>query len=260
MGTSRRVFLGLVAATPLLTRPVTAYAVEGYASYSEIYRDPALAEGVDWGRRMLRHGAFGRTVVFAPHGGGIEPGTSELCLAVAGYHPATLAASGAVHDYWMFEGLRASGNSALHVTSTGCDDHYARSLAAGALNAVALHGCTVTEAERNWRPLPDQACALVGGASAELRSRVVSALGGAGISAVDASSHPSLDGTDPGNIVNRTLPGAGVQVELTTPLRAGMFTTNTGAQRKHTTTPLFWDFVGAVRSAIAAREATQPIL
>jgi phage replication-related protein YjqB (UPF0714/DUF867 family) len=253
------VFLGLMAATPLLTGVRTAQAAT-YATYSEIYRDAALHEGVDWGRRMLRHAAFGRTAVFAPHGGGIEPGTSELCLAVAGYHPATLQASGAVHDYWVFEGLRSSGNAELHVTSTGCDDHYARSLAGGALNAVALHGCSVTEAERNWRPLPDQACALVGGANADLRARVISALVAAGISAVDASSHPTLDGGDAGNIVNRTLLGAGVQLETTTPLRNGMFTTNTGAQRKNTTTRLFWDFTNAVRSAIAAQEATQEVL
>jgi phage replication-related protein YjqB (UPF0714/DUF867 family) len=260
MGTSRRVFLGLVAATPLLTRAVTACAAAGYATYTDLYRDPALREGVDWGRRMRRHPEFGRTVVFAPHGGGIEPGTSELTLAIAGYHPASLQPSGTVHDHWMFEGLRASGNTELHVTSTGCDDHYARSLAAGALNAVALHGCSVTEAERDWRPLPDPACALVGGANAELRGRVVTALTAANISAVDASSHPTLDGTDAGNIVNRTLLAAGVQVETTTPLRAGMFTTNTAAQRKNTTTPLFWDFVAALRSAIAEQEATQQIL
>jgi phage replication-related protein YjqB (UPF0714/DUF867 family) len=260
MGTSRRVFLGLTAATPLLVHAVAACAAAGYATYSDIYRDPALHEGVDWGRRMLRHPQFGRTSVFAPHGGGIEPGTSELCLAIAGYHPATLQASGAVHDYWMFEGLRSSGNTELHVTSTGCDDHHARSLAAGALNAVAVHGCTVTEAERNWQPLPNQACALVGGANADLRARVITALTGAGISAVDASSHPTLDGGDPRNIVNRTLLGAGVQVEMTTPLRNGMFTTNTAAQRKHTTTPLFWDFTTAMRAAITGLEATQEIL
>ncbi|MEV6235978.1 poly-gamma-glutamate hydrolase family protein [Lentzea sp. NPDC051838] len=258
MGTSRRVFLGLMAATPLLSA-TTAHAA-GYATYSDLYRDPALREGVDWGRRIQRHTQFGRTAVFAPHGGGIEPGTSELCLAIAGYHPATLQPSGAVHDYWMFEGLRSSGNTALHVTSTGCDDHYARSLAAGALNAVALHGCTVTEAERDWRPLPDQACALVGGANTDLRTRVIDALSSAGIAAVDASSHPDLDGGDSTNIVNRTLLAAGVQVETTTPLRAGMFTTNTAAQRKNTTTQLFWDFTDAVREAIAGLETTQRIL
>ncbi|MFS8099120.1 poly-gamma-glutamate hydrolase family protein [Lentzea alba] len=260
MGTSRRVFLGLIAATPLLTRATTTAQAAGYATYSDLYRDPALREGVDWGRRMLRHTAFGRTAVFAPHGGGIEPGTSELCLAIAGYHPATLQPSGQTHDHWMFEGLRSSGNTELHVTSTGCDDHYARSLAAGALNAVALHGCSVTEAERNWRPLPDPACALVGGANTDLRTRVINALTGAGIAAVDASTHPTLDGGAPGNIVNRTLLGAGVQVETTTPLRAGMFTTNTAAQRKNTTTQLFWDFTTAMRAAVAGLEATQPIL
>ncbi|MCM4084720.1 poly-gamma-glutamate hydrolase family protein [Paractinoplanes hotanensis] len=58
----------------------------------------------------------------ALHGGGIEPGTSELFLAIAGYHPAGGATGGPVHDYWMFEGIRSSGNAALHITSASCDD------------------------------------------------------------------------------------------------------------------------------------------
>ncbi|GAA0621718.1 poly-gamma-glutamate hydrolase family protein [Kribbella sandramycini] len=102
-----------------------------------------------------------RTVILAPHGGGIswydgswlpfafsvsETGTSELCLAIAGYHPADLTPSGPLHDYWMFEGLLASGNGDLHVKSTNCDDHTARSLAAGALNAIGLHGCKPDQA------------------------------------------------------------------------------------------------------------------
>src|SRR5258708_29061474 len=84
-----------------------------------------------------------KTTILAPHGGGIEPGTSELCLAVAGYHPASLPqipAAGVTYDYWIFEGLRDSGNPELHVTSTGCDDGVAVSLCAGSLNALALHG------------------------------------------------------------------------------------------------------------------------
>jgi phage replication-related protein YjqB (UPF0714/DUF867 family) len=52
-------------------------------------------------------------------------------------------------------------------------------------------------------------------------------------------------------MVNRTFSKGGAQLELTTPLRAAMFGTNTAAQRKHTTTPLFWNFVTAVRQALS---------
>ena len=102
---------------------------------TELYADPDLAEGIDWARRFRIHERFDdspartaegpRTVILAPHGGGIERGTSELCLAVAGYHPANLPITppaGVTYDYWMFEGIRPDDNKDLHVTSTGCDD------------------------------------------------------------------------------------------------------------------------------------------
>ncbi|WP_203897363.1 poly-gamma-glutamate hydrolase family protein [Virgisporangium aliadipatigenens] len=242
---------GGAAFVPVLPA-VRASAADRYPSYTALYADPELVAGVDYGRRIRRHaasetGAWPSTVVLAPHGGGIEPGTSELCLAVAGYRPADLTpGGGAVHDHWMFEGLRSSGNAALHVTSTHCDDPQALSLCGGARRAVSLHGCSPTQAG-----LPEgTAAVLVGGRDAGLKQALLGAFGAAGFDARDAAAVPGLDGDDPANIVNRTLSGGGAQLELTTPLRGAMFTTNTRAGRPHTTTTTFWSFVAAVRAAL----------
>ncbi|MEV4703447.1 poly-gamma-glutamate hydrolase family protein [Actinoplanes sp. NPDC049316] len=251
----------------LETRPRPAAAADTYGSNTELYA--AETEGVDYGRRYRRHAAFDdsqaaavalpETVIMALHGGGIEPGTSELCLAVAGYHPATMAGTASLHDYWMFEGLRAQGNAELHVTSVHCDDPVAELLVAGARRAVSLHGCTPAQA---GLPSGDAPGVVVGGRDTALKARLTATIAAAGltvtaggrevpVAVVDGATRPALDGDDPANIVNRTYSNGGAQLELTTPLRAAMFGTNTAAQRKNTTTPLFWSFVTAVRQALA---------
>jgi phage replication-related protein YjqB (UPF0714/DUF867 family) len=216
-----------------------------------------LAEGVDYGRRYRRHAAFDDspgetpplpgTLILAPHGGGIEPGTSELCLAVAGYHPATMVAAEPAYDFWMFEGLRPAGNSELHVTSIHCDDPVAEPLCAGARVALSLHGCTPAQAGLS----AGTAAVLVGGRDGDLHDRLLSAYAAAGFTAIDAAGRPDLGGTDPRNIVNRTFHLRGAQLELTTPLREAMFEVFTAAQRKHTTTAVFWQFVAATRQTLA---------
>jgi phage replication-related protein YjqB (UPF0714/DUF867 family) len=191
------------------------------------------------------------TVVLALHGGGVEPGTSELCLAVAGYHPADLSpvpAGGPVYDYWMFEGIRSTHNSELHVTSTHCDDPVGWSLCRGARRAVSLHGCTPAQA----RVPAGTSAVLVGGLDTGLKNALLAAYAGVGIIAIDASGNPDLAGTDPDNIVNRTITGAGAQLELTAPMRTAMFTTNTRPPPWHTTTAAFWRFVEATRAALTS--------
>ncbi|MFE6748123.1 poly-gamma-glutamate hydrolase family protein [Kitasatospora purpeofusca] len=254
----------VVAATP-------AHAADAYASNTALYSDPALTEGVDYGRRSRRHlvddqnpaarAGIVRTTVIAPHGGGIEGGTSELCLAVAGYHPADLAptpAAGPVHDFWMFEGLRSSGNSALHVTSTHCDDTVARAMCAGSLNVLSLHGCTAAQAGLE----AGAAAVLVGGLNPTFRQYLMEQFAAAGIRAVTASGEEEIAGISPENICNRSLLGMGAQLETTTELRAAMFAPgrNTRTERAANTLPLFWAFTNAVRTAVQRLEATQPVL
>jgi phage replication-related protein YjqB (UPF0714/DUF867 family) len=243
--------------------------LDTYGSNTALYQDPNLVETVDYARRWRRHELFddgladhcavARTTVIAPHGGGIEFGSSELCLAIAGYHPATLAVvpgTGITYDYWMFEGLRRSDNGVLHVTSINCDDGVALSLCAGSLNALALHGCTTLQAG-----LPDEAEAvLVGGRNADLKLRLLEEFAAAKLDAIDADGHDDLNGDDVRNIVNRTRLGMGGHLEITAPMRLAMFGRNTRPQRKDTTTEVFWEFVAACRNALARLEAGQVIL
>ncbi|WHT18388.1 poly-gamma-glutamate hydrolase family protein [Crossiella sp. CA-258035] len=258
---SRRAFLGLVAATAIpaaAARP--ASAADKYPSNTALYADPGLVEGIDYARRYRRHEQFDDsltqkfpfpgTTILAPHGGGIEAGTSELCHAVAGYHPGTLQPApeaGPRHDLWMFEGIRPTHNAELHVTSAHCDDPVALSLCAGARRALGLHGCSPAQLG-----LPEGAWAvLVGGRDEPFRRALLTRLGAAGFQVVDGAVHPTLSGQEPANIANRTLRGAGGQLELTTGLRDAMFTINTRPERRNTTTLVFWNFVAAVRVAIA---------
>lgn len=240
-----------------------------YCSYTDLYADPLLVEGEDYGRRFRRHERFDdddltqrdgpvKTAVIAPHGGGIETGTSELCLAVAGYDPATLEVDppgGVTYDYWMFEGLRSEGNAELHVTSSGCDDGVARSLCGGALNALALHGCTTEAAGQQ----EGKQIVLIGGRNQTLKQYLLEAFALENLAAIDALGVRALNGDDAGNIANRTLLGMGGQLELTTPLRLAMFKVNTRPRRKHTTTSVFRAFVVACRAALARLEAEQVV-
>lgn len=244
-----------------------AATADTYGSNTELYADPELAEGVDYVRRYQRHGltydprvdgeALVRTAVIALHGGGIETGTSELCLAIAGYHPATLLPAEArtpLFDYWMFEGVRTSGNTELHVTSTHCDDPVALALCGGARRAVSLHG--FSPEKTGYPDLPkDTSVALVGGRDTAFKQILREELAAKRIDARDAAAYPDLAGESPENIVNKTISGMGAQLELSTTLRESMFRVNSREKRKSTTLEPFWAFSGAVRAAILRVEA-----
>ncbi|WP_327237148.1 poly-gamma-glutamate hydrolase family protein [Streptomyces sp. NBC_01317] len=269
--TSRRTVLAALA-TAAVSGSVTAgqaravVAVEDhYASSTDLYTRLAGREGTDFARRYRRHERvdsslgsvfpYGRTVVMAPHGGGIETGTSELCLAIAGYHPATLAplpGGGALHDYWMFEGLLDAGNGDLHITSSHIDDRVALSLAAGSLNVVSLHGCRPDQA---GAPVSRPEAVVVGGRNATFKQYLHDELRAAGFQTIDGSAVPDLAGVDPENLCNRTLLGKGGQLELTTDLRRSMFGTFTRAGRAGSTNEIFDAFTAAVRTAVTRLEA-----
>ncbi|MET9320316.1 poly-gamma-glutamate hydrolase family protein [Streptomyces sp. NPDC003038] len=308
-GASRRTLLtGLVAAAagaPVLSglSAGTAYAgsandkyPSNTAMYQEFLASPEETdgEGYDFARRYKRHEMtdlskseahpYGLTTVLAIHGGGIEPGTSELCLGIAGYdpHPKPTAPDGSpvpfprimfpgepVYDFWMFEGLRTKGtnpdgtpkppNSELHVTSIHCDDPVAESMVAGSRNTVSLHGCTWDDAypEATRPDLADRRGVIVGGRSEILRGALDRHLRGAGFQIFPGTT--AVNGNDERNICNRTLHGAGgAQLELTRELRDSFFGDASSATRRgETRNADFSRFVKACRAAIAECESAQ---
>ncbi|MFI7367384.1 poly-gamma-glutamate hydrolase family protein [Streptomyces sp. NPDC050149] len=259
-----------VAGGPLLTgiaaTPAAAAGGDLHTSNSDLYAK--AVEGQDFARRYKRHEAFDNdkattplprlTSVLAIHGGGIEMGTSELCLGIAGYRPDTLApvTTGApVHDYWMLEGLRSSNNGELHVTASHCDDPVARSMAAGSANVLSLHGCTAAQA---GAPTGRPEAVVVGGLNTRFRQLLSAKLSGAGFQVLGGDPE-AIDGDLPENICNRTLTGeGGGQLEITTELRQSLFGNFSGASNRAATTNAdFWEFANACRDAIAAMEAEQ---
>jgi hypothetical protein len=170
-----------------------------YPSMRALYADPMNVEGTTYGKRWKRHewiqlveaqaidNPETEKVVLAIHGGGIEGGTSEVSLAVAGFHPAAFAQATdglGFHDLWIFEGLLSSCNSNLHVTSTEYDDPIALELVQNARRCISLHGFGDADAGGKNQ---------IGGLDSELKSIVLEELTAAGIPAHIATD-PQLNG------------------------------------------------------------------
>ncbi len=182
-------------------------------------------------------------IVMAIHGGGIETGTSEIALATAGYHPATLAPSVdgyGLHELWLFEGLLPSGNGDLHVTASHYDEPIATELVENTRRCISLHGCA--DAQANGK--------IQLGLDHELRDIVLEELVAVGIPA-EITMDRMLDGSLPDNIANKTKIGGCAQLEMGTSYRRSLFGTNTRPQRKNTTNAQFWLLVGALRTSMS---------
>ncbi|MFF4156182.1 poly-gamma-glutamate hydrolase family protein [Streptomyces sp. NPDC001678] len=286
--TRRSLLTGLAAAAVSVPVGATATATaapaataaprdELFASNTELYASPLFKEGTDWARRYRRTGldtvpGHSRatpplTSVVAPHGGNLEDGTSELCLAIAGYapeDPMTRSGSGGpAYDYWMFEVLATESRTVqqMHVTSTHCDDPAALAVVGGSRHAVSVHGC------KNPGGSGTQKLIQIGGRDATLKKNLYDALRdrlGSGVTLTLPDG--GLDGDEPLNICNRTYSGAGGQLEVSTDLRRAMFgdfaspatRAATYGRAADGTAAHYWDgFVTAVREAIARTEQTE---
>jgi len=155
----------------------------------------AEREGVDFDI-VCRHKPS-PVAVIAPHGGEIEPGTSEIAAAIAGDE----------FNFYCFEGRKPKGNTALHITSSNFDEPRCLDLISSCDRVVAVHGCR-----------KGKLTAFMGGRDAELRDSIRDRLEASGFRAAFASN-ADLQGVSPRNICNKGRRRCGAQLEVSRDLR-----------------------------------------
>ena len=136
-------------------------------------------------------------LIMAPHGGKIEPTTEVIAEAIAG----------TAYSFYSLEGLRADGNSVLHIESHLFDEPRALQAVEEADIVVTVHGQIDQKNE----------FVMVGGLHERLRSEIKQQLEAVGFPTRPPTE--GLTGTDPMNICNRGKWKQGVQLEVSRRVR-----------------------------------------
>ncbi len=197
--------------------------VDTYYDYKELFASTIY--GRDY--VVLRREGASRYVIMAPHGGGIEPGTSAIADSVAGHQ----------HAFYAFKGIKPTGNRGLHLTSNRFDEPIGLQWAAKAEIVLTIHGCRGSAAG-----------VYVGGRHKALAAQLADRLNTAGFQA-EITRRPGLGGLHRDNICNRGERGMGVQLEITRGLREKMFF-HLNRRAVRTKTGVFDQFVTAVQKAL----------
>ena len=196
--------------------------IDKYVNYEELRNREKLNKDyrISWRKGKTN------SIIIAPHGGNIEPGTTELADAIAGK----------IHSFYTFEGVKPTTNSELHITSTSFDEPQGIKLVKESTNVLALHGCTGGDE-----------MVYVGGLDKALKENIQKKLVQSGFRTGE-HDNPELQGMNPYNICNRGKKGQGVQLELSAGLRKKMFY-SLRAKDRDKKTEVFEKFVLAVINA-----------
>lgn len=162
-----------------------------------------------------------RCLLVAPHGGGIEPGTSELLRAISGLGD---------WAWYEFAGFLRNGNQEkLHIASTLFDEPTLLALLPRTNFVLTLHGANDTS---------DQV-AYVGGRWEAGRATITAMINAAtathGIHAMEAPAH--LRGAEPTNLTNRGKLGYGIQLEFSRAARNLLFPPDCSRQARGRRSP-----------------------
>ena len=172
--------------------------MDKYENFSELHS--LEVEGKDF-RIEDSDRPWSRAIVFTPHGGGIEPGTSTIVRKAAG----------ADLSMYLFEGIKIpNGNSLLHIASHHFDEPRCVALVAKTSIVVAIHGCKGPKSR-----------ICIGGLDKALKERLCEELSIEKLPVV--IDCPEFLGLHQMNICNRSARHCGAQLEISPDLRTGPF-------------------------------------
>lgn len=214
------------AATPQLDSGVKDY----YKSMTQLFNE--TTEGVDWKKDTRNNGSS--VLIVAPHGGGIEQGSSELTKLIANQGN---------YDFFSFEGIRPSNNAQLHVTSTHYDDPTLSNMIENRKAIISIHGAAGNDE-----------IVYLGGLKSALRDEIQQQLEQRGFKVEVPPTY--LGGAASKNFINTKANNMGIQIELTNALRKKLFQNgnmNSSARKNvNNWTSTMYDFSTALNNAIQA--------
>ncbi|MFD1065735.1 poly-gamma-glutamate hydrolase family protein [Oceanobacillus locisalsi] len=169
--------------------------------------------------------------IIAIHGGGIEPGTTDLAqqLALAGEY-----------TFYSFQGIKSANNTVLHIDSTNFDEPEGLALVSDSFYTISFHGYE-DELEKHT---------YLGGLDETLTKSIEKELKNAGFSVSDAPNE--FNGEEKGNIVNQNKQNKGVQLEISTAQRKAFFEDGDfSSVNRDNRTEEFYDYVEAIGRALS---------
>ncbi|AOY56833.1 MULTISPECIES: poly-gamma-glutamate hydrolase family protein [Desulfococcus] len=198
--------------------------MDRYSSFENL--NACERRGIDY-RIRWRLGSTG-VAILSIHGGEIEPGSTRIANAIAGWD----------HSFYAFEGIKPGGNLALHITSTRFDEPTVLDIVCQSDVAISIHGSAI------MTPIVH-----LGGLDAELKHHIRRELHESGFQATDCIDR-RFGATSLKNICNLCRRGMGVQMEISRGLRLMMFQDLTPEGRYYSTA-IFTRFTEAVRRAVS---------
>jgi phage replication-related protein YjqB (UPF0714/DUF867 family) len=169
-----------------------AMALDTYSCFAELKNHEALNK--DYKISISDVGS--KVTIIVPHGGKIEPGTSDIAKKIATQR----------FNCYCFEGLKKENNRCLHITSHNFDEPTAVKIISRSHIVVAIHACTGNER-----------FVYLGGLDKTLKAVIADELESRGI--IVPKGHGKFKGLNPDNICNRGANKKGGQLEITRGLR-----------------------------------------